>query len=77
MNQNPYEVTSEYSKYEPQNLGYQPNQFYVDGTLIMCGPEVILPPVCVRTGERENLVEVRKKAIYYVHPAVYVALLGD
>lgn len=76
MNQNPYEVTSEYSKYEPQNLGYQPNQFYVDGTLIMCGPEVILPPVCVRTGERENLVEVRKKAICYVHPAVYLALLG-
>lgn len=76
VNENPYQVANDYSQEPQQSNGYSPTQFYVDGSQIICGKEVMLPPVCVRTGEREDLVEVRRKAIYYVHPAVYVALIG-
>lgn len=38
--------------------------FYVDGKTIECGSSVVLPEICVRTGETENLVEVRKTLSY-------------
>ncbi|MBL8817817.1 MAG: hypothetical protein JNL58_17460 [Planctomyces sp.] len=75
-NENPYSVSpGTVQQYDPFQ-GHQPTRFYVDLPYIQCGPEVVLPPVCVRTGVQEDLVEIRRKSIYYVHPAVYIALIG-
>jgi hypothetical protein len=75
-NENPYSVSpGTVQQYDPFQ-GHQPSRFYVDLPYIQCGPEVVLPPVCVRTGVQEGLVEIRRKSIYYVHPAVYIALIG-
>ena len=51
-----------------------PDVFYVDGDQIRCGPTVRLPPICVKTGETEDLVEVRK-TLAHAPGWIYLLLL--
>lgn len=38
--------------------------FYVDGKQIECGTSVVLPEICIRTGDTEGLIEVNKTLSY-------------
>lgn len=65
----------------PETTSVQPvgtipvSQFYVDGNLIMCGKQVVLPAVCVITGETEDLV-LMKKTVTWVPKWIYLTLLA-
>ncbi len=47
------------------------NDFYVDGKQIECGAELVLPSICIRTGETEDLVEVTK-TLSYSSPIMFI-----
>jgi hypothetical protein len=77
VDDNPFAVSPEYASYAPGGdaLGAPGSQqFYVDGNLIMCGPVVVLPEICVRTGETSDLVPMRK-TLTWVPGWIYVTIL--
>ncbi|MEQ9407092.1 MAG: hypothetical protein RIK87_05175 [Fuerstiella sp.] len=45
--------------------GSDPHAFRVVGDLLVCGPSVILPPVCLETGETEDLVSVSQQTQFH------------
>ncbi|QDT35731.1 hypothetical protein [Stratiformator vulcanicus] len=48
----------------------------IDGKAVVAKSEVELPPVCIVTGESVPPEGLRKKKIYYTHPAAYLSLLA-
>ncbi len=59
---NPYAVSPEFSGAADASFdGTSPTQFQVSGDLLICGSKVILPPVCVVTGDSHDLVTVSQQ----------------
>lgn len=64
---NPYAVIS-VEQEDPLNQSesgrFRMDQFEVLGLLLLCGPTLVLPPVCPFTGETDDLVAVRSRPQY-------------
>ena len=75
--ENPYAVPESVSGFAPPVAvaGLPPDRFYVDGNLIMCGKSVVLPPICIITGETEDVVLI-KKTVTWVSKWIYITLLA-
>jgi hypothetical protein len=61
------------SKSEKDRAYRDPRQFHVVEQSIRCGKEVILPPVCVVTGDRVS-IELLNQSFFY--RPIYLAVLG-
>ena len=74
--ENPYAVPESARGQSPYDTAaaMATSQFYVDGNLIMCGTPVVLPAICVITGETEDLV-LMNKTVTWVPKWIYVTLL--
>ncbi len=63
--ENPFEV----SRVLGDNLIFQkpyasPYDFDLEGSLVVCGSHLILPPICVYTGVTEDLVEIQRHTVF-------------
>jgi hypothetical protein len=74
--ENPYAAAESFSGINPYTspAPLPTDQFYVDGNLIMCGTPVVLPAICVVTGETEDLVLINK-TVEWVPKWIYFTLL--
>jgi len=75
--ENPYAVPESVSGFtSPVAVaGLPSDRFYVDGNHIMCGKSVILPAICVITGETEDVVLI-KKTVTWVPKWFYITILA-
>ena len=74
--ENPYAVPESSSGFGPAaSSAYPTDRFYVDGHLIMCSSPVALPPICVVTGETDDIVLIRK-TVTWVPKWIYLTLLA-
>lgn len=55
---NPYEVSAECTGGSVALDGIASGGFRIDGTRIVCGKAVALPPICIWTGAREDLAQI-------------------
>jgi hypothetical protein len=74
--ENPYAAPESVSDFAPTDAmsGFPTDRFYVDGNLIMCGKTVVLPAICVITGETEDVV-LMKKTVTWAPKWIYITLL--
>lgn len=55
---NPYEVSAECTGGSAAIDGIAAGGFQIDGDRIVCGKAVALPPICIWTGAREDLIQI-------------------
>jgi hypothetical protein len=62
---NPFEVSRVLGDNSPSANPYaSPYDFDLEGNLIVCGSHLILPPICVHTGETQDLVEIQRHTVF-------------